>query len=103
MSIDRSDILYVVQEVSRHMSDPGPDDWVALKRLARYLIYRPMIVHTCRKQQSPKDIVVWVNTDLAGCTHTRKFTSGAVLMFGSAGIRSWSRTQKRIALFVGRG
>ena len=52
-------------------------------------------------QEDPRKIVVWTDSDLAGCARTRKTTSGGVIMHGSHLVKSWSITQAVIALSSG--
>ena len=42
---DRVDIQYSVKELTRRMSQPDSEDWVALKRLGRYLVGKPRMVY----------------------------------------------------------
>ena len=44
LSQDRGDIQFSVKELSRKMSSPTSGDWIALKRLGRYLLGRPRVV-----------------------------------------------------------
>ena len=53
LSIDRPDILYASKECSRCMSTPLNGDWAAMKRLGRYLLHKPKIVHMFRWQDKP--------------------------------------------------
>ena len=46
-------------------------------------------------------IDVWTDTDYAGCRETRKSTSGGIIHWGNHILRSWSSTQKVIALSSG--
>ena len=41
---DRSDIMFAVKELTRHMSVPTEEDWKRLRRLGRYLIGTPRVV-----------------------------------------------------------
>ena len=52
-------------------------------------------------QETVKILVVWVDTDYAGCKKTRKSTSGGVAMLGTHLIKGWSVTQAVIALSSG--
>ena len=101
LSQDRSDIQYAVKELSRGMSCPTAADWVALKRLGRYLCNRERLVVLFPYQQFVRKIRVWVDTDYAGCMRTRKSTSGGLVMFGSHKLKAWSVTQAVIALSSG--
>ncbi len=52
-------------------------------------------------QKMPEKVVVWSDTDLAGCKCTRRSTSGGVVMFGNHCIKTDSQTQETIALSSG--
>ena len=52
-------------------------------------------------QQCPENIEVYVDTDFAGCSETRKSTSGGVVMHGEHCIKTWSSAQPVIALSSG--
>ena len=46
-------------------------------------------------------MVTWVDTDYAGCNRTRRSTSGGIVTFGNHVVKSWSSTQKIVALSSG--
>ena len=101
MAQDRSDVQFAVKELCRAMSEPSQADWLALKRLARYLISRKRVVIHYKYQHMPDNIDVWTDTDYAGCRVSRKSTSGGIVMMGSHIIKAWSSTQANIALSSG--
>ena len=92
---DRSDIQYAVKELSRNMSQPRENDWANLKRLARYLVNRTRVVQKFEYQEKPSRIIVHTDTDFAGCSKTRKSTSGGVM---KNVIKTWSSNQGVVAL-----
>ena len=49
----------------------------------------------------PTNLTVYTDTDWAGCTRTRKSTSGGCITFGTHNIKCWSTTQAVIALSSG--
>ena len=98
---DRPDIQFSVKELSRAMSSPSQADWVALKRLGRYLRLHPRVVIKYRFQQAPASIQAFADSDWAGCKETRKSTFGGVLLLGSHAIKTWSNNQSVIALSSG--
>ena len=53
LSIDRPDLMFASKECSRHMSNPTNGAWAAIKRVGRYLISRPRLVHAFRWQSQP--------------------------------------------------
>ena len=46
LAVDRPDFLYAAKRCSRRMSRPRNKDWEALKRICRYLIACPRMVHS---------------------------------------------------------
>ena len=98
---DRSDIGYATKELCRKMSRPTEKDWIALKRIGRYLKGRTRVVTTMGYDGEGGGIVVWTDTDYAGCQRTRKSTSGGVVTIGGRLIKTWSNSQGVIALSSG--
>ncbi len=89
------------QGIMQKMSNPNRGDLERLKRLARYLKDRPRSRTIYGYQRKPEEIDVSVGTDYAGCSRTRKSTSGGVLQYGKHLIKQWSSTQNVIALSSG--
>ena len=98
---DRPDIQFAAKEVCRKMSAPDETAWGQLKRLARYLAGESRVVYEYHRQQIPTEVVVWSDTDFAGCRETRKSTSGGAIMLGGHCVKTWSSTQAKIALSSG--
>ena len=98
---DRPDIQYAVKEVCRKMASPDEAAWGQLKRVARYLKGEGRVCYEYSRQQYPEEIVVWSDTDFAGCKETRKSTSGGAIMIGRHCVKTWSTTQPKIALSSG--
>ena len=98
---DRPDIQYTCKELAKGMSSPTEGHWQQLKRLGRYLLYRPRLVLNFQYQSKTTFLDSRVDTDHAGCLKTRKSTNGGALMIGKHCIRSWSTTQSVIALSSG--
>ena len=84
------------------MSTPKECDWISAKRLGRYLIGKTRSVLHFEYQYNQSEVVVWSDTDFAGCRNERKSTRGGVIMFGGHCLKSWSLTQKVIALSSGQ-
>ena len=101
MAQDRSDVQFAVKELCRSMSDPSHADWLALKRLARFLVGKKRIVVKYEYQDNNGIIDVWTDADFAGCRDTRKSTSGGIIMLGNHIIKGWSSTHANIALSSG--
>ena len=98
---DRTDVQYAVKELSRRMSAPQGCDWTSTKRLGRYLANKSRSALHFGYQEWHTGVTVWSDTDFAGCRDERKSTSGGVIMFGGHCLKSWSLTQKVIALSSG--
>ena len=80
------------------MSSPRNGDWVALKRVARYLLGKPRLVWRFVWQDKPKFLSAFSDSNSAGCHDTRKSRSGACFMHGSHLVKAYSRTQRNIVL-----
>ena len=52
-------------------------------------------------QKMSDEVVIWTDSDHAGCTKTRNNTSGGLAMLGSHLAKSWSSTQDIVALSSG--
>ena len=98
---DRTDIQFAVKEACRRMANPRIKDLTALKRVVRFVKGISRLVHLFRRQELPKEITIWTDTNFAGCEDTRKSTSGGVVRFGCHMLKSWSSTQSLIALSSG--
>lgn len=89
LTFTRPDIAYAVQQVCLHMHDPREPHLAALKRILRYIrwtLYLGLYLRPCSAQDS---LVVYSNTDWAGCSDTRKSTSGYAVFLGD-NLISWS-------------
>ncbi len=95
---DRADITYIAKELCRRMSNPTEADWQAMKRMGRYLKGRPRMIQYFGWQAEGAELEVNSDTDHAGCTRTRKSTSGGCILYGSHCMRFWSKTQAGISL-----
>ena len=100
LAMDRIDVLYAAKEICRFMAKPTDLAMGALKRLARYLRARPRMVFAF-EFQAADGLECYTDTDWAGCTRTRKSTSGGCLMLGRHLIKAWSATQASIDLSSG--
>ena len=95
---DRPEIQYAVKEAARRMSSPAEEDWLLLKRLGRYLVGAPRVILTFEWQETPGLINGYSDSDWAGCTSTRRSTSGGALLHGAHCVKTWSTTQATVAL-----
>ena len=79
------------------MAKPTQGDLIRLKRLIRHLVKYPRVVFEYPHRVMPKSILVYSDSDWAGCVRTRKSTQGGACMLGGCCIKSWSSTQSVIA------
>ena len=74
----RPDLAFAVGVLSRFVSKPSEVHWKAAKRVLRYLagtLDRGIVY-----QRGSPDIEAYSDADYAGCTDTRRSTSGAVIL-----------------------
>jgi hypothetical protein len=100
LGLDRPDVAFAAKELCRRMGTPTLTDLEALRRLARYLAGRPRVVYQFN-WQAPCQLDVYVDTDFAGCTETRRSTSGGCALHGSHLLKHWATTQKVVTLSSG--
>ena len=99
---DRCDIQYATKEISRSMAKPSKGSMLRMKRLARYLLEVPEGVLRYESSGTKLDkVLVYVDSDWAGCKVTRKSTSGGAVTWGGGLLKSWSTTQGTVALSSG--
>jgi hypothetical protein len=98
MALDRGDLSFASKEVSRGMANPMRGDEARLKRVLRYLRGCPRAYYEFPWQEKQNTISGYSDSDWAGCTRTRKSTSGGVIMIGRHTLAQWSWTQATVAL-----
>eukprot|EP00122_Pirum_gemmata_P009723 Pgem_evm4s8972 len=99
--VTRGDIAFSVNKLARKSSAPTEQDWTSAKHLLRYLIGTVDYSLLYKKQDTinySTAITAMCDSDYAGCSETRRSTSGYVfLVFGVAFI--WfCRRQKAVTL-----
>ena len=99
---DRADGSYSSKELCRDFSTPNEHSLQKLKILGRYYKGKPRLVYKYPFAKEPaKEVTVYCDTDFAGCSQTRRSTSGGCAMIGGAQVKHWSKTQSTIALSSG--
>ena len=102
LSQDRPDIAFSAKELCREFASPNDQSLIKLKRLGRYLAGRPRMVYKYDFAETPAThIDVFCDTDFAGCTTTRRSTSGGCALIGDSLVKHWAKTQPTIALSSG--
>jgi hypothetical protein len=99
----RPDICYSTKELARGLASPTKEHLAQLKHLLRYLrgtIDYCMQIRpdTTIARGASLDMDCYVDSDWAGCSTTRKSTSGGVVHLLGTPILTWSRTQSTVAL-----
>jgi hypothetical protein len=105
----RNDIMFAVKELSRGLQQPTLMHMNKLKHLLRYLAGTRTLAETLRPNRqllldptkTAIDINTFVDSDWAGCSSTRKSTSGCALFILGVNLCGISRTQQTIALSSG--
>ena len=95
MLCTRPDICYVVGVVSRFQSNPGPEHWVAVKHILKYLRRTRdyMLVYS----GGDLNLQGFTDSDFQGDKDSRKSTSGSVFTLGGGAIVWRSIKQSSIA------
>ena len=102
LSLDRPDGSYSSKELCREFGQPNGQSLVKLKRLGRYYAGRKRLVYRFDfGSDLATHVEVYCDTDFAGCTTTRRSTSGGCAMVGGCLVKHWSKTQPTIALSSG--
>ena len=94
LTFTRPDLTYAVQQVCLHMHDPWESHLAALKRLLRYVrgtVDLGLVLH----RSSSAELVVYTDTDWAGCPDTRRSTSGYAVFLGG-NLVSWSSKRQPV-------
>ncbi|XP_074360808.1 secreted RxLR effector protein 161-like [Apium graveolens] len=71
----RPDITFIVEMLGRYFSNPGMEQWKAVKRVLRYLKKTKDYMLTYRKSDH-LEIIGYLDSDFGGCRDERKSTSG---------------------------
>ena len=98
LASDRTNLMYSVKEICRHMATPTAGALKKLKRLGRYLLGNARMTARYEWQGEESDITGYSDSDWAGCRVTGKSTSGGVVMVGAHFIKGWARTQNHVTL-----
>ena len=105
MAQDNPWLQFPAKEVCRNMAKSRASNFMKTKRLVRFLKGSGEIKFLYAWQNEDEDeacdITVFVDSDWAGNTETRKSTSGGVLKVGKHVIRTWSLTQTTVATSSG--
>ena len=99
-ALDLSDIQCATKEICRDMSKPTTGSMAKIKRLARYLLEYPQTIIKFSAEKNDWNssrIDVYSDSDWAGCTRTRRSTTGGVMMVDGGVTKTWSSMQATVA------
>ncbi|XP_074371249.1 secreted RxLR effector protein 161-like [Apium graveolens] len=92
----RPDITFIVGMLGRYLSNPGMEQWKAVKRVLRYLKKTKDYILTYRKSDH-LEIIGYSDSDFGGYKNERKSTSGYVYLLDGGAISWRSAKQTLIA------
>ena len=91
----RPDLAYAIGKLSQRNADPHESDWVAVKRVMRYLRGTQNLGIVFSNTSEPPVLLGYSDADWAGCHESRKSTSGYVFKFCGGAI-SWSSRKQTV-------
>ena len=97
----RPDLSSAVGVLSQHMSRPGKQHWIGVKRVLRYIkgtLNYGLIYKSTDSKGMMSDCCGYADADWAGDIETRKSTSGYVFQIGSSTVSWSSKRQSTVAL-----
>ena len=80
--------------LGRYLSNPGKDNWIAVKRVMRYLQRTKDYMLTYRKLDQ-LEIIGYSDSNFAGCRDSMKSTSGYIYLLAGGAI-SWKSVKHSI-------
>jgi hypothetical protein len=95
--VTRPDIGFAVQKLSRKLQEPGLAEWVAGKRVLRYLAGTRSLGLVFGGGTGGAELVGYSDSDWGGDLATRRSTSAFVFMVGGAAVSWASKLQKTVA------
>ncbi len=93
LSMDRFDLLYASKECLRGMAEPKVIHVAMMKRIGRYLLYRPRMALLISWHDKSSFVDGIGDSDHAGDVMERKSTNGGVVKVGNNTVLAWSTTQ----------
>ncbi|CDF77556.1 Retrovirus-related Gag-Pol polyprotein [Chondrus crispus] len=91
----RPDLAYAIGKLSQHSANPCESHWAGVKRVMRYVQgTRNLGIVFDNKSKSP-ELLGFSDADWAGCSDSRKSTSGYVFKFCGGAI-SWSSRKQTV-------
>lgn len=101
LAFDCLDIQHVPKCLSKYMASPCEHDWLALNKIAKYVVGTRRFMQRFRWQTAPTNIIAYSDSDWARDRKTGISTSGGLVVLGAHVIKRRSSTQQVIALSSG--
>ena len=93
----RPDLSTAIGKLSQFMTSPSSDHWAGVKRVLRYI--KGTLDHGLKFTYSDSfSLHGYTDADWAGCTDSRKSTSGSVFQLGNSTVSWSSKKQSIVAL-----
>lgn len=94
----RPDLSFATKQLARRVAQPNHSDWVAMRRLLRYVKgTQEYVLQLKLESEMSEEILVFADSDFAG-GEDRKSTTGGVIFYHGMLVACWSRTQTVVAL-----
>jgi hypothetical protein len=90
----RPGIAFATEMFGRFQKNPGPDHWKGIKKALRYLQGTKGLMLTYRRSDT-LEIVVYSDSNFAGCKDIAKSTSGYVFLL-TGGAISWKSSKQTV-------
>ena len=82
-AVDRPDVQFACRELSAAMAKPNNRDWEGLKGLGRYRKGGPRMTHNYPKLPEARDMITFIDPNLAIFLTTRERIPGGCVPLGS--------------------
>ena len=99
LAADCPKIQFPTKEVCRDMANHTFRSHEKMKRLARYMLnFGDTVFEYSWQEEDVMTLKVFTDSDWAGCTKSRRSTSGGIMQMGTHTLKTWSNTQPTVAL-----
>ena len=88
----------MISKLLENLKDPTEKDWIAVKRILRYLKGIQEVGLVFGRKKARKDLEGWVDADWAGDVKSRLSRSGYVFKIAGGAISRSSKKQANVAL-----
>ena len=96
---DCPQIQLPTKKVCRDMSSPAFESHERMKKLARYMLnFEATVFQYPWQDESDFVLKVFRDSGWAGCTRSRRSTSGGAIQLGRHTLKTWANTQTTVAL-----